>query len=246
MTPPINIGGDTVDAITIDGTSVSEVTVDGEVVFGSAIPDSGRYHLFDFRDNSTLTTSSGSIESIEDKEKSTTVLDTGTISGGFGTINGQQTANLDGSDDSLESDITNISQPFDVHVVSQISKTPVGSVGERPFGGQGTFSDMFYADSDEYALFAGSALERGSVTSSPIVFSGHFDGVNSEIYVNGSQVGSAGDAGTNSLTGITIGAGAGGGNHFEGQIGYEAVYDPTAAGYDIVDTAKAIQSDWGI
>jgi len=40
MTPPINIDGSTVDAITIDGTEVTEVTADGEVVFGSAIPDS--------------------------------------------------------------------------------------------------------------------------------------------------------------------------------------------------------------
>jgi len=39
MTPPINFGGDTVNAITIDGTSVSEVTVDGSTVFGG-IPDS--------------------------------------------------------------------------------------------------------------------------------------------------------------------------------------------------------------
>lgn len=39
MTPPINIDGSTVNAITIDGTDVSEVTVDGEVVFGNAIPD---------------------------------------------------------------------------------------------------------------------------------------------------------------------------------------------------------------
>jgi len=46
MTPPINIDGDTVEAITIDGTSVSEVTVDGSTVFGG-IPDSvlTRYEL---------------------------------------------------------------------------------------------------------------------------------------------------------------------------------------------------------
>jgi len=39
MTPPINIDGSTVGAITIDGTDVSEVTVDGSTVFGNAIPD---------------------------------------------------------------------------------------------------------------------------------------------------------------------------------------------------------------
>jgi len=39
MSPPINIDGSTVDAITIDGDSVSEVTVDGSAVF-NAIPDS--------------------------------------------------------------------------------------------------------------------------------------------------------------------------------------------------------------
>jgi len=46
MTPPINIGGDTVDAITIDGTSVSEVTVDGSTVF-SAIPDGEHFYVTD-------------------------------------------------------------------------------------------------------------------------------------------------------------------------------------------------------
>lgn len=40
MSPPINLDGSTVDAITMDGDSVSEVTVDGSAVF-SAIPDSG-------------------------------------------------------------------------------------------------------------------------------------------------------------------------------------------------------------
>lgn len=39
MTPPINLDGDTVDAITMDGDSVSEVTVDGSAVF-NAIPES--------------------------------------------------------------------------------------------------------------------------------------------------------------------------------------------------------------
>jgi hypothetical protein len=39
MTPPINIDGSTVNAITIDGDSVSEVTVDGSTVFGGGIPD---------------------------------------------------------------------------------------------------------------------------------------------------------------------------------------------------------------
>jgi len=43
MTPPINIDGSTVDAITIDGTSVSEVTVDGSTVF-RPIPDSAVNH----------------------------------------------------------------------------------------------------------------------------------------------------------------------------------------------------------
>jgi len=39
MSPPINLDGDTVDAITIDGESVSEVTVGGDVVFITGPPD---------------------------------------------------------------------------------------------------------------------------------------------------------------------------------------------------------------
>jgi len=49
MTPPINIDGSTVGAITIDGTDVSEVTVDGSTVF-SAIPD-GVINQWDFISN---------------------------------------------------------------------------------------------------------------------------------------------------------------------------------------------------
>lgn len=60
MTPPINIDGSTVDAITIDGTEVTEVTADGEVVFGSAIPDSAIHRWqFSAGSGSTATDSIG-------------------------------------------------------------------------------------------------------------------------------------------------------------------------------------------
>jgi len=54
MTPPINFGGDTVDAVTIDGDSVTSVTVDGSTVF-STIPDSG-ISRYEFEDSSDTTT----------------------------------------------------------------------------------------------------------------------------------------------------------------------------------------------
>jgi len=54
MSPPINLDGDTVDAITMDGDSVSEVTVDGDTVF-SAIPDT----LVDSFEDQDLTEYSG-------------------------------------------------------------------------------------------------------------------------------------------------------------------------------------------
>jgi len=56
MSPPINIDGSTVDAITIDGSSVNEVTVDGSAVF-AATPNSAilRYPLDDDSDTSTAT-----------------------------------------------------------------------------------------------------------------------------------------------------------------------------------------------
>lgn len=54
MTPPITIGGDTVDAITIDGDSVKEVTVDGSTVF-SALPD-GTVGYWPFNDAADTTT----------------------------------------------------------------------------------------------------------------------------------------------------------------------------------------------
>lgn len=55
MTPPINIGGDTVEAITIGGDSVSQVTVDGDTVF-SAISDTSMFQdpIYQFSSSSGL------------------------------------------------------------------------------------------------------------------------------------------------------------------------------------------------
>jgi len=89
MTPPINIDGDTVEAITMDGTSVSEVTVDGDTVFG-AIPDSV-VSYYKFNDNSDTTVAIDSVGSND-----------GTINGPTYTtaaIEGDNSLQYDRSDD---------------------------------------------------------------------------------------------------------------------------------------------------
>jgi len=62
MSPPINLDGNSVDAITMDGDSVSEVTVDGSTVFGNAIPDAvvSQYKYEDDSDTTVAVDSVGS------------------------------------------------------------------------------------------------------------------------------------------------------------------------------------------
>lgn len=96
MTPPINIDGSTVDAITIDGTEVTEVTADGEVVFGSAIPDSA-VSQFTF-DEGTGTTVTNEYSSKPD----------GALNGASwvsdSNLTGDYGINFDGTDDRIDLD----------------------------------------------------------------------------------------------------------------------------------------------
>jgi len=79
MTPPINIDGDTVEAITMDGTSVSEVTVDGDTVFG-AIPDSGIIDSFEDQNLTEYSGSTGDFSTVtEDTSESDKTAQDGTI-----------------------------------------------------------------------------------------------------------------------------------------------------------------------
>jgi len=90
MTPPINIDGSTVDAITIDGTEVTEVTADGEVVFGDAIPDTGLDHLW-------WGPSISSVDTFPDEEGALDLLSGGNPQ--LTDINGNQAVAYDGDDD---------------------------------------------------------------------------------------------------------------------------------------------------
>jgi len=75
MSPPINLDGDTVDAITMDGDSVGEVTVDGSTVF-SAISDAA-ISRFEFEDSSQFSTL------VDDRDGNDGTLNSGTyVTGG--------------------------------------------------------------------------------------------------------------------------------------------------------------------
>jgi hypothetical protein len=233
MTPPINIDGTTVDAITIDGTDVREVTVDGSTVFGG-IPDSGLLHNYDW--NSTATTTS----TVPDLAGSDHL--TGGFSNLNGSINGIQAGTFDGTDDSLDGTFaTSLSQPYTVYFVSRsndnngIQALTDGTSNQSILGRR--FND------DDYQLLAGNtSVNGGSLTTGNEILTARFDGSNSVIRRNGTQV-LSGDPGDNGLAGLIVSRSD---LPVDGVIGQLLVYDPTVSGYSRSDVEQALADKWGI
>lgn len=215
MSPPINLDGDTVDAITMDGDSVSEVTVDGDTVFG-AIPDSGiaRYEFEqdvtdswnnnDGTDNSsagyTPTAAVGSFAKSFDGDDYVTIPD---LTGGLSAAT----------------------------ATAYIKATEGSSVGNdrRVFGGTSNAFRLIHRSGGwQFALDSGSisqasnTLSTGNYVFLAIVYdsAGLGDGSTAKIYKNDASVIASGTPSTSSIAteDKAIGAKTDGSNGWEGDI----------------------------
>lgn len=177
MTPPINIDGDTVEAITIDGTKVTEVTADGSVVFGNPIPDSV-VQQFDPRERSTGTiTTMQDIQGLADLSGECDVISSG--------INGNQSYRFDGSssNEMLHSTTITTSDPFAVVFVIE-QQTSQGSNTTYHDGGSG---NEFGLDEDS-SSGVDKFLRGGNVVSEPDFLDPQTPHVISTEALNGSDI----------------------------------------------------------
>lgn len=145
---------------------------------------------------------------------------------------GQPSVNFDGTDDVLAMDPADIAQPFWlVAVAKSDAATSQGiiGIGANIFSRLGITS----ASGGLWALSAGTGTSGGASDTDPHLFLGKLSGASSDVAVDGSAIYTA-DAGTGSLTLLSLGAGNSSttvfGNFLNGDIAYAAVFtsDPTA------------------
>jgi len=213
MTPPINIDGSTVNAITIDGTSVKEVTVDGSTVFGS-IPDSvvqqlDAQELSGFSDGDTISTWTATVGVDGSASGNPTYRDSA--------INSNAAVEFDG-DDFFEVLLGTQTQPFTIIAVSNLDdQTAKRGLSESI---NTTSSFEFNDNGPDYRIFSGSVVSGNDNTTQ--LLTGVYDATNSEIYQGDTQTGS-GDAGTNDLDDVNVGTVGSAG--WLGDIGFWELHD---------------------
>lgn len=163
----------------------------------SAIPDGGDLQArFDFsEEDGTLP--------ITDQTGGGNDLNEGGYTGVTTDINGVQAGEFDGNDDAVQGSWTAEGQPNHIWTVVQWD-TVAGAA--RVYDGYSNNQMLLIDSSDEWRYFAGNSEQTGGVAdTTPHIVEVLFDGANSEMRIDGSQIATY-DPGTDSLDGFTIGA----------------------------------------
>lgn len=199
----------------------------------NAIPDSGLLHRYDWREASGTST-------VTDQEGSADL--TGSYTGLAGSINGITVGRFDGSDDYLDTDFANLTEPYDIYIVFQARSNPDNSY---ILDGLTSAEHMFYMANSQWNFYQGSPTGGGSLDTSAHVATTRWSpsGQNDILRLDGSQV-FAGDAGSSSSTGLTVGANGDRKNHSPIDVGWVGVYDPSASGYSVTGVESYLTSEF--
>lgn len=250
MTPPINIDGETVQEITIDSQPVNSVTMDGDQVFGGAIPDSevsdsdiidhwDPITAFDGRDGDSISSWDGRLGNLTVTGGSPSVLGNG--------ISGYTSLDFNGAGDTLSTDFSSPEgQPFGVFFVFQLPTLP-SDLKSLISSKNSNVTQITYSDSsDTFTCFAGDTLTGPSLadTTVPIVGFYGFDGSNTIIRNNQTEV--TGNAGTNSLDGVSFGSVNDSDRFWPGLLGEIVVTNTIPSQSTIEDEEQRMADRWGI
>ena len=176
-----------------------------ELVIPSAIPDSGLLHDFDA--SAISASDQDPISTFPDTKGGNDATGSGTFVESVSDLGNESGVSLDGSDDEFINTNLSHSQPlvaFSVFTDASGASIDQGFI----FRGNNRFGQLAAYDSNEWRIDAGTPLRVGPLDTDPYIFTGVFDGVSSSLRLNGSEA-SSGDAGTNSMDGISIGSGDG-------------------------------------
>lgn len=165
-------------------------------------------------------------------------------------INGNRAVEFDGVGDSLSTAFASAeTQPNTVFAVIEYLPTDTG-----------TYGFMFDGDSTRHSIEQGIGLDPGSTTinagsnvtgpsgstnNDPTIITGIYDGGNSLLRQNGSQIAS-GAVGSNSLDGVQFGEASGGSNYWDGYIGEVIPYPERLSSGQIDAQEQELADKWGI
>jgi len=220
-------------AVDIEGRGVR---VNGRAVgVGSAIPDSGDLQAhYDWRQasgTSSVTDQTGNGHDLTGH------------SGPTATINGNQAGLFDGNDDLLTTSWPSESQPNTYFAVFRVEND------------SGSFQYIFDADTDlnhgfgltngtEWRIFAGSSVDGGTHDTNVHIVSALFDGANSVLRIDGTQVAS-GDTGTGVFGGLSVGARPSGSSYTNVSVGEWFGY-PMDKSSIFANAEQYLADEWGV
>lgn len=207
----------------------------------TAIPDSGDLHArYDF------TEYSGS-SNFSDLTGNGYDLVNGQITDVTESINGYKAGNFDGADDYVSTNtFSSISQPFTIFSVGRLDDS--GSEGTIHALDDNTELNTRYYDYDDvWRLYGGSnVLDGGSYTGNPRIITSVYDGSNSLLRLDGSDVAS-GDGGTASSNSIVLGYRPDNNlSYFTGAIGELLYYPDRRTSTQINEVESYLSDEWGI
>lgn len=159
-------------------------------------------------------------------------------------INGLNTLEFDGSDDRLNKNFADISQPYQIFAIYQ--KRSSGTQ-EKLFDGttDAALYEEFNRSSNRSMLAGGTRQSGSSGTTNAQVLTTLFNGASSVARIDGTQD-ISGDVGSNALDGLTVGANRADGQHGDYDVGEVLVYDADLSDTNRNSVETYLSDKWGI
>lgn len=202
---------------------------------------------YDFADESTVTTAGNQISQVDDKSinGNNAVQVTGSSQPLYGltTLNGLNTANFDTNKFLTTQNAITIDSNITVFmVVSNINRVGTNANLFRDSGNASAVTYINQGSSDQYAMFNGVTLQSAtSAVNDTSVLTSVYNGVNSELRRNGTQIAS-GDTGISSLVNTLQIANA----TTNGQYGEFLYYNRVLTTQEILDIEEYLLGKWGL
>jgi len=229
--PPTSIDGTDITGATIDGTDVQEITVDGQTVFtaGPVVPQTGLLHNWDWSAASTTTSL------VEDQEGTADL--TGSYDG-FGTINGIQAGDYQGS----FSETSGIQSFNSNRLIATVFQADPNAANTQFIWSDDANSVFHYESGGNYRFQQPSLIQSGGANSDPHISLVLIDSTD-VIRLDGTQIAS-GNAGSDTMSELNVGTGGSGGSPLLGQIGEILMYDLSVANIGLIESY--LSDKWGI
>lgn len=202
----------------------------------ATLPESGLLHHYDFSQAS----GSGTVEDLEGDADLT-----GSYAGITEEINGVDAGYFNGSQN-LQAPFSDISQPYSVYVVFTLLSGEDDGSNNHIVASENSKQDwgLRKDGQDDWRMEAGGSLKAGGGDTDDHLWRGYYDGSDSTFTFEGNEVAS-GDAGGNSMDGLTVGSAGDDSNYSEIRVGEIAIYDPDDSGYTEEDIENYLADKWG-